>query len=387
MKQSRLALSLYAAAVALYWMAMYFYVPTLSSYARTKTEDLAAIGLALSMYGLWQMIVRLPLGIAADWLGRRKLFIVLGFVLTGIGALVMGAASDITTIGVGRAITGWAAATWVPLLVVFSGLFPPEEAVRASTTATLISSVARVLATALNGTLNRLGGYGLAFWVAAIAAAAAILVVLPVREPVRPPKRPSLSGIARLIVRRDVLLPAVLSAVNQYANWGATFTFIPILADQLGASDQVKSLMVSLNLIVFTVGNLLAQQIVNRLGARRLSQIGFVLLFIGVGGAALAPNLGLLLVAQVVIGLSQGIGYPVLMGMSIRYVDDEQRTTAMGLHQSVYALGMFAGPWLSGVLAEGMGIRAMLGVTAWAVIVVGLGLGRLCEQQPSLPRE
>lgn len=381
MKHSRVIFVLYIAVIALYWMSMYFYMPTLSTYANTKTDDLAAIGLALSMYGLWQMVVRLPLGIAADWLGRRKVFIVIGFALAGIGALVMGTAQSIAGIGIGRAITGWAAATWVPLLVVFSGLFPPEEAVRASTTATLISSVARVAATGLNGTLNRIGGYGLAFWIAAGAAVLAMLFVLPNGEQVRQPRRPSLKGIGRLIVRKDVLLPSILSAVNQYANWGATFTFIPILADQLNASDEAKSLMISLNLVVFTGGNLLARQIVDRIGARRLSQLGFVMLFIGIGGAAIAPGLPVLFAAQLLVGLSQGIGYPVLMGMSIRYVDDAQRTTAMGLHQSVYALGMFAGPWLSGVLAEWIGIRAMLGVTAWVVVLVGLVLGQLCEQE------
>ncbi|MBN1937689.1 MAG: MFS transporter [Anaerolineae bacterium] len=379
MKRSRLILTLYAVVVALYWMSMYFYMPTLSLYAKTKTDDLAAIGFALSMYGLWQMVVRLPLGIAVDWLGRRKPFIVAGFVLTGVGALVMGAAPDIVGIGVGRAITGWAAATWVPLLVVFSGLFPPEEAVRASTTATLINSVARVAATSLNGSLNRLGGYELAFWIAAGAAALSILAILPIPEQPRERKRPSFKGIGRLVVRKDVLLPSILSAVNQYANWGATFTFIPILADQLEATDEVKSLMISMNLVVFIVGNLLARGIVDRIGARRLSQLGFALLFVGVGGAAIAPGLPTLIAAQLLIGLSQGIGYPVLMGMSIRYVDDAQRTTAMGLHQSVYALGMFAGPWLSGVLAEWLGIRPMLGVTAAAVVIVGLALSQMCE--------
>jgi predicted MFS family arabinose efflux permease len=49
------------------------------------------------------------------------------------------------------------------------------------------------------------------------------------------------------------------------------------------------------------------------------------------------------------------------MGMSIEKVDDSRRSTAMGLHQSVYAVGMFAGPWLSGILAKAMGIQPMFG--------------------------
>ena len=88
--------------------------------------------------------------------------------------------------------------------------------------------------------------------------------------------------------------------------------------------------------------------------------------------AAFSGSLPPLFVAQFCIGLSMGISYPVLMGMSIRYVADAERTTAMGLHQAVYAVGMFGGPWVSGWLAEAMGIRPMFGVTAFLCLVVGL---------------
>lgn len=366
----------YAVAAFLYWAALYLYMPTLPTYARSKADDLALVGTMLSMYGLWQAIVRLPLGIAADWLGRRKLFIVGGFALTGLGALVMGLAGDINGLIVGRAITGVAAATWVPLIVVFSGFFPPEEAVRASTLITLIGTTARVLATSVTGTLNGLGGYGLAFILAAGAAALAILAVLPAPERARSSRPPSLRSLGVLIGRKDVILPALLSAVNQYAIWGSTFGFVPILADQLGATDVTKSLLVSLHQGVGIAGNLLATVIARRLGERRLVQISFGLLFIGVGGAALAINLPVLFVGQFFIGLTTGIAYPVLMGMSIERVDDAERTTAMGLHQAVYAVGMFAGPWLSGILAKAVGIRPMFGGTAIACLVVGWTISR-----------
>ncbi len=75
---------------------------------------------------------------------------------------------------------------------------------------------------------------------------------------------------------------------------------------------------------------------------------------------------------QACVGLGQGIGYPALMGMSIQHVDDGERTTAMGLHQAVYAIGMFGGPWLSGILADAIGIQPMFGVTAAACLVLGV---------------
>ena len=64
------------------------------------------------------------------------------------------------------------------------------------------------------------------------------------------------------------------------------------------------------------------------------------------------------------MGIANGIFYPVLLGLSIEQVDAPHRTTAMGIHQAVYALGMFAGPWCGGMLADALGIRAMFGIIA-----------------------
>ena len=368
----RLTIALYAAAAFLYWVGLYLYVPTLPTYIQSRSQSLASVGIVLSMYGLWQAIIRLPLGIAADWLGRSKPFIIGGLVLVGLGAWIMGTADGVRGLTVGRAITGLAAGTWVPLVVIFSTLFPPQEAVRASTILTLVGSVGRVLATSLTGSLNELGGYSLAFYLAAVAAAFAIFFVLPIHETPHPTRQPSVAGVGKLITRRDVLLPALLAALSQYANWAATFGFIPILAKQLGGTDITQSMLVSMHIGVTVLGNLAATAIVGRIGARRLVYLSFILLSTGIGIAALTTSLPMLFAAQFCIGLSMGISYPVLMGMSIRYVANVERTTAMGLHQAVYAIGMFGGPWVSGWLAEALGIRPMFGVTAFLCLILGL---------------
>jgi MFS family permease len=120
------------------------------------------------------------------------------------------------------------------------------------------------------------------------------------------------------------------------------------------------------------LGNLVATAIIRRIGARRLVHVSFVLLSAGIGMAAVTTSLPPLFIAQFLIWISMGISYPVLMGMSIRHVEDAERTTAMGLHQSVYAIGMFGGPWVSGWLADAMGIRSMFAVTAILCLALGL---------------
>jgi len=341
-----------------------------------KTHSLALVGTVLSMYGLWQAIIRLPLGIATDWLGRRKPFIIVGLALVGLGTWIMVSAEGVAGLAAGRAITGLAAGTWVPLVVIFSSLYPPQEAVRATTILSLIGSLGRVSATSVTGILNQLGGYSLAFYLAVGAAVLATLVMLPTREASLLPRRPSLASVRHLVTRRDVLLPAVLAALSQYVIWAATFGFIPILAKQLGGTDVTQSVLVSMHIGLVVLGNLMATAIMRRIGTRWLVNVSFVLLSAGIGVAALAASPPLLFIAQFCIGISTGISYPVLMGMSIQYVEDAERATALGFHQAVYAIGMFAGPLVSGWLAEAIGIRPMFGVTAFLCLALALLLNR-----------
>jgi len=382
----RLTIALVAITVFLYWVGLYLYVPTLPTYAQTKTGNLATVGMILSMYGLWQAIIRLPVGIAADWLGWRKPFILVGLTLVGLGAWLMGAADGANGLLVGRIITGLAAGTWVPLVVMFSSLFPPRDVVRATAWLNFIAFGGRVLATSVTGWLNEMGGYSLAFNLSAGAAVVAVLAVLVTHESRRPPQRPSLSGLGSLTARGDVLLPSLLSLITHYAIFATTFGFLPILARQLGASDAVQSILVSMNLALGALSSVLVTAIVDRVGARRLVYLSFVLSAMGMGLAAVATSLASVFVAQGCLGLGFGISYPVLMGWSIQRVEEGQRTTAMGLFQSAYSIGMFAGSWVSGLLAHAIGIQPMLGVTACVCLTLGLLLTRRVDgNQVSAP--
>ena len=358
--------------VFLFWCALYLFVPTLPLYAQSKTSSLSLVGLALAQYGLWQALLRFPLGLTADWLGRRKPFILLGFVLAALGAWIMHSAGSITGVAVGRAVTGLAASSWVVLLVAYTGLFDPAEAIRAAASLTVVNSLAIGVSSLAAGPLTGLGGYAAGFVAAIGAAGAGLLVFLPGREVRRPPVRPSMSATRQLVTRRDVLGPALLNALQQYIIFASIYSFTPILARRFGASEAVVGLLTTANLAATLAGNLLATALLKRLGEHRLIYISFGLLAAGLGLTAAAPGVAWLFASQALVGAASGLGFPTLMGMSIAHVSVGQRSTAMGLHQAVYGIGMFAGPWLSGLLAASLGIQPMFAATAAAVFGLGL---------------
>lgn len=372
MPRSRLLIGCYLTAVFLYWVAQYIYMPTLPLYVNMKTDNLTMVGIVLSMYGLWQALIRIPLGVFADWLGWRKPLIMAGIALAGLGAWLMGAADGIPQLLIGRAFTGLGAGTWVLFVVGFSSLFPPQETIRMTALLTLIGSVGRMLATASTGFLNARGGYALAFLVATAAALIAVLMMLPISEQRRPSKRPSFQALLRILIKGRVLLPSLLSIIIQYGVWSSAYGFMPILARQLGASDVAQSLFISLNIALVVAGNMITATLVKVVGKYRLLYLSFILMASGIGIAALASHLFMIFAALCGIGLSWGIGYPLLMGLSIEHVDDSERATAMGLHQAIYAIGMFSGPWISGMLADMLGIQPTLALNAFLCLILGL---------------
>lgn len=365
-------LVIYCTAVALFWTSLYLYVPTLPVYIKEKVGSLGAVGLILSMYGLWQAILRFPLGIASDRIGWRKPFILSGFILSAVGALVMGTGATGLSLGVGRAITGLAAATWVPLVVVFSSLFPPKDAVRATAILTMVNSFSIMMAMSLTGWLNHLGGYSLAFYAAIGAAGAALLVVLAAGETRTEPKKVELQGLTRIVLRPDVIRPAVLAALYQFVVWSTTLSFTAILAKRLGASDVMISILSSSGTGVVLLGNLMTATLVYQIGKKRMVGVSFITLSMGAFLAALSPSLAWLFAAQYLVSFSSGILQPLLMGMSIEKVEGNERATAMGLYQAVYGIGMFTGPFVGGRIADWLGLQPMFAVSGIICLVLGM---------------
>ena len=121
-----------------------------------------------------------------------------------------------------------------------------------------------------------------------------------------------------------------------------------------------------------SVGSLAMMYVVNRLGY----SISLLLSFLVMAGAfAWVPfihNVPLLIASQMLVGLGRGIFFPVLMALSIQSVPSTERATAMGVFQSLYAIGMLLGPLLLGFFADGLGLDSVFYLSAVLCVVGGL---------------
>ncbi|MHB1134573.1 MAG: MFS transporter [Chloroflexota bacterium] len=378
---SNLSKRLFVLSTAIYWISLYVYVPILPIYTQQLGGSLAMVGLVVSAYGISQLLLRVPLGIASDRLGRRKPFIIMGTLTAAAGALGFLLADDPWLLFVSRALTGVAASSWVAFTVLFSSYFPAGRAVQAMSLVTFVSGASQVLGTFAGGQIAQHFGIMATFWVGLVLGLTAMVVSLGIKEETRR-AAPALTWgqVLGVMTVPSLLLVSFTCVLLQFSAYATTYGFTPVFAEGLGATSADQGTLVTTMIVFATLGQLAAGPLSGRLRERWLVTGGMLLTGATVLAIPLVTSVLVLAILQALGGFGRGLGFPVLMGLSVRAVPQAQRATAMGVFQATYALGMFGGPFVGGLVAGSFGLNAVFFVTA-AVCVVAAALGMLIPRQ------
>ncbi|MBI2941416.1 MAG: MFS transporter [Chloroflexi bacterium] len=362
---------LFAIVVFFYWAGMYFYVPILPVYAQSLGASLETIGLLVGAYGFAQMVLRIPIGIASDRLGRRRVFVVGGCLAALVGAVALAVAPAPGWLVLGRGVVGIAASAYVALSVLFATYFPAREATRAMALIGFFGSTAQLFATTVGGWTAERFGWQAPMLIGACLAAGGIVVSLALPEPpARPNARLTVAAIRRVAGVRFLLAVAAASALAQYGTWGSSFSFVPIYAAGLGATPTELGLLLTVGLVPATLAPLTIAPLTRRWGDGRIVVAGLLLTALGTAVVPLTASLLSLAGSQLISGIGRGLSMPILMGLSIKTVAPEERATAMGFFQAIYAVGMFLGPATAGLVAAQLGLAGAFAASA-ACCVLG----------------
>ncbi|MCL6633119.1 MAG: MFS transporter [Alicyclobacillus herbarius] len=358
----------------LYWFAMYTYVPILSPYIRAIGGSYFFVGVVIGSYGFTQMLLRVPLGIWSDRLGRRKLFIVSGVACAALSSLGFALTSDSWSALGWRALAGVAAASWVAFTVFFSSSFPPEEAPRAMGLISLYTSLGQMAATTLGGFLAEDYGWHAPFWVGAGGGLLGLVLAFFIRESVTVARTPARVGELLRMGRSWPLLSVSLLAIfGQSVTFTTMYGFTSLAAVHIGASKAALSVLT----LATTLPNAVAGYVggtyfVRWFGERVTVSAGFICAALATAVVPVVHTLLVLMLTQAVNGFAQGVLIPILMGLSIRAVPENRRATAMGFFQAIYSIGMCAGPFVSGWLGQWLGLSGVFWFTACVSVIGGL---------------
>ena len=357
----------------LFWSSLYVYVPVLSVYARTLGAPLTLVGLVVGIYGATQMIIRIPIGLASDLIGRRRPFILAGLVASGLGCLGLAWSPNPWFLVGSRAMLGLGAATWVAFSVLFASYYPLHRSAQAMSLISFVNGAAQALAGLAGGYLSEQWGPGSTFYAGAFLALVGFAVMLAVPESAQPKPTGGMSLSRLLAIARTpaLLLASGVALLSYLAMFTTTFTFVPIYARNLGASDADLGVLQTATLVAYTLGMLVGASAGERVGERWVILIGMS--FAGLATALTPLALGLvpLALSQMAASVGRGLCIPILMSLAIRPLPARERASGMGVFQAIYSVGMFVGPPLGGAVADRLGLSVVFVLVGALCILAG----------------
>lgn len=340
----------FCTATVLFWFSLYTYVPIVSTYAADLSAAGLIIGLIAGAYGLTQMILRIPIGIFSDRVGRRKPFILGGIMISAAAGLIVCLWQSPLSLFFCRAAGGAAAAAWVPFTVLFASYYPEGETTRAIGLISVMNSIGVFAATLVCGFLaSRLGNVS-TFITASLAAAAALVLALLIKEPPAPKRTPlRLGSLFSVVTEPNVLLLSILAILGEYMLFASTYGFTPNIARDLGAGSMQIGIMTSLCTVAALASAFLCSRIRASHAAYYLAP-SFAVYGLSCILIPLVSSITYLYFLSLINGLTSSICLTLLMSLVIRDVKSEKRASAMGFFQAIYSLGMMLGPVITGFL-------------------------------------
>jgi MFS family permease len=372
-----------ASIFALRMLGMFLILPVFAIHANTLPggNNATLVGLAMGIYGLTQSFGQIPFGVASDKFGRKRI-IIIGLLVFALGSFIAAAADDITGIIVGRALQGAGAIS--AAVTAFIADTTREEH-RTKAMAMVGASIGLTFAVSLIAApvLYELIGMGGIFALTGVLSLLAILVVAFVVPPAPP-----------MIATKRVPFSEVLKDVElMRLNFGvfalhltqmAMFVVVPAALEQYAGLPVSAHWKVYLPVVLASFLFMLPPIFVGEKRGKTkqvfLGAIGLMLIVQGGFWAYLShpsQHWGLLVVLLLAFFIAFNILEASQPSLVSRIAPPSAKGAALGVYNTLQALGLFCGGALGGYLKQHAGASSVfiLGVVmtlAWLIIAASM---------------
>lgn len=336
-------------------------IPILPLYAERHGASPLQIGLLLASYSAMQFVFAPVLGSLSDRVGRKPVLAV-SLYGTALASVALGLASgwehSLWLIFVARILDGVTGANIATAQAYVADVTTPEKRAKGLGLIGMAFGLGFVLGPAVGGLLASID-VSLPFYAVGVLAfvnATAMLFRLP--EPERhisfsadASTRFSRLGAAMRDPRTRLLLVVLLLATTAFSAMEATLALL--LKDRF-AYDAAHAawLFAYVGVVMALVQGGLVGRLVERVGERPLLVFGTAALAVALAllGLPLPPSIPVLLGALGLLALGTGLQTPAATALVSRSTPAAAQGVALGVSQSMTAVGRIGGPLLGGAL-------------------------------------
>ncbi len=356
---------------ALRLLGLFLILPVFAVHARAMPggSDAAMVGMALGAYGLTQGFLQIPFGLASDYWGRKKV-IGFGLLIFALGSLVAAMASTVEGIIVGRALQG-AGAVSGAITAMLADTTREEQRTKAM--ALIGASIGLTFALSLVLSPLLYASFSLAglFYVTVALIAVGMVVLWLVVPNVQAPKPKGFNwAIFKATALEPDLMRLNLGNFVLQAVLMSIFVVVPRWLNSAGL-ELTAHWKIYLPVVVASL-LLMAPPLMWSERRHKLKPLfvgSIACLILVILGFALQPSsLGILAILLLAFFLGFNVLEASLPSLVSRLAPAENKGLALGIYNTLQALGLFSGAALGGWLASRWGDAAVFYVAALALL-------------------
>ena len=346
--------------VILFWFAQYVYIPFQNPYLAICNVSANMIGIIIGAYGIAQCLLRLPVGIFADSIGKHKCFIFLGIAFAGLASCVRVIMPNGEGFLIANILSGIASSTWISYMIHYTGYFSNEEQQKGTSNIILVNNLGMLLGFVVSTLFYDKFGMRFLCTMSAISGMVGTVLALNIEDHKNKEfiRNVPFSKYASICKNKRLIFFSVLALIQQGIQMSTTMSFTTQILKDLGAA----SLIVGLSSILYMVSAVLSAGFASskfciKSGPKLWIFIVFSLISIYCVIVPTTSSILAIFLLQILPGMSTGILFSYLTSEAMKEVPQYQKSTAMGFFQAVYAIGMSIFPMIVGKIASTTSIK------------------------------
>ena len=339
-------------------------VPTLPLYAQSFNESFVMISLVVAAAGFGTLLADVPVGMALERLGRKRMMVI-GTALQALTGFLLAIALFYPELVIYRLLAGLAGAMWnISRMAYITDVIPIADRGRALSSFGGIMRIGTFVGPAIGGIVGSQFGLNAALYVAAgLNGAAALLSFLLVRESQsgkslnRHMRWQVIAGLGRTH-GRDLATAGSAQVCGSLIRAGRQI-IIPLYAAtvlnlDVGAIGAVVSISAAVDMSLFIP----AGYIMDRFGRKFASVPCFLIMGVGMALVPFATDYYTLLGSTIVMAIGNGLGSGTMMTLGADLAPREATGEFLGLWRLIGDIGQTAGPLVVGTIADLVGFGA-----------------------------
>ncbi len=338
-------------------------IPILPYYVESFGGTPLVLGLLLTSYSVMQLIFSPILGRLSDRYGRRPVLFV-SILGTGVGFLIMGFATSLTLLFVGRILAGVTGGNISTAQAYIADITTPENRARGMGLFGAAFGLGFIFGPAIGGIMSLWGIHVPILFASALSFANAALLYFTLPETITPdhPARSYRRGWGYFFSqlkepRLAIIIIVYFLFVVSFSIMTTTFTLYTIFRYQYDAQHN-GYLFAYIGLLAALVQGGLIGRLVKRFGEAALIITGALIL---TAALAVLPYIGRpetgwhggltgLLVLMAFMSLGNSLSTPSLSSLASKSAGAEDQGGVLGMTQSAASLARAVGPYLGGFL-------------------------------------